>query len=152
MAAAGPRLREEVGEVVVQVWQEAAVVGVGLGQGLSVQHGDWKLAAVPLHHVTGCIAGGKALRSAVVGSHRAETLAFAGSGVFAEKRCSSGASLLVATPELGKEALDAVVTAQVLCEQISRVDFAADLEELNGAVPDPLLNPKALRIDVAELA
>ena len=127
-------------------------MGIGLGQGHPVQHGDWKLAPVPLHHVVGCVAGWKALRRAVVGSHCAEAFAFAGPGVLAEERCSCGAPILVAAPELGEEALDAIVTAQVLCKQISRVDFTPDLEELNGAVPDPLLDPEALRIDVAELA
>jgi hypothetical protein len=81
---------------------------------------------VPLDHVSGLVASLGALRCAVVGAYRTEALAFASPGVFAEERCSCGATVFVAAAELGKQALDAVVAAQVFCEQVSRVDFASN--------------------------
>ncbi len=59
------------------------------------------------------------------------------------------AAPVLASKEL-EQALDAVLAHQMLREEVRRVLFTTDLEQLDRAISDPLLDPEALGVYVAE--
>ena len=86
------------------------------------------------------------------GVHAAQACAFAGASITPEERRTGGPTILIAAAELSKEALDPVVAAQMLREQVGRVDLPAGFEEFNRTIAGSLLDPQTLRVNVAELA
>ena len=58
----------------------------------------------------------------------------------------------VAAAEELEDTMYAVLAGQTLHKQVGLVLLAADLDEFDGVVANSLLDPKALRVDVSQVA
>ena len=56
------------------------------------------------------------------------------------------------TLEEGRQVADALARLQMLCEQVRRIVFSANFDQLDGPIATSLLDPQALRIHMAQFA
>ena len=61
------------------------------------------------------------------------------------------ASVPEAAPEELRQALDLLEAGEMLRTEVRRIKVASYFPELEVSLPDPLLDPQALRVDVPEL-